>query len=148
VALLVASVAGLTVSAHLYSAAPEKATAPGVLNSSLLPARGGFRFGSFAPAPTTATVTTDRQDYHPGETVNISGTGFQPGETVSLQVLHADGLGDDLTSPAHQPWYVGADANGDLQATWIVPADEDEAGATLQLTATGVTSGSQAVSIC
>ncbi len=132
---------------------PGKVKTPGMLKSSLLPDGSDFRF-VFAtaqnPVPSaiiTATVMTDRQDYHPGEVVNISGTGFEPGETISLRVVHAYGDGDDDTSPAHQPWYVSADLNGDFQSTWLVPADEDEAGATLRLTATGLTSGLQAVTI-
>lgn len=145
-ALLVAGVAGLTVRARLDGAVPEKATGPGMLNSSFLPAPGDFRFRLFARALTTSSVTTDRQDYHPGETVNISGAGFQAGETVSFQVLHVGGSGDSDSSTAHQPWYVGADVNGDLQTTWTVPADEDKGGATLQLTAAGLSSGSQASS--
>ena len=83
------------------------------------------------------TVTTDYQDYAPGETVNITGTGFLPGETVTLQVLHFDVNGDNDTSPAHQPWDVIADDNGNISGEWIVPSDQDESGATLLLTADG-----------
>lgn len=36
----------------------------------------------------TATIATDQPDYAPGSTVIISGTGWQPGETVTLQVIH------------------------------------------------------------
>src|ERR1035438_430690 len=32
------------------------------------------------------TVTTDRSDYPPGSTASITGTGFQAGETVQLQI--------------------------------------------------------------
>ena len=35
-------------------------------------------------------VTTDKVDYQPGETANITGTGFEVGETVQFQVLHID----------------------------------------------------------
>src|SRR5688500_15852079 len=31
-----------------------------------------------------ATVTTDKDDYHPGDTVKITGTGWLPGEVVRL----------------------------------------------------------------
>src|SRR4026208_1020349 len=34
-----------------------------------------------------ATIATDKTDYHPGETVTVSGTGWLPGETVTL-VFH------------------------------------------------------------
>jgi len=89
----------------------------------------------------TATVSTDQLDYPPGSTVQISGAGFQPGETVTLQVTHVGATGDDLTSPAHQPWTVTADANGNITSTWYVPVDEDELDATLLLTADGQSSG-------
>src|SRR5207248_1144765 len=94
---------------------------------------------------TAATVTTDQTDYLPGATAYITGSGFSPGETVKCQVLHADGTFDNTTSGAHAPWYVtdgGAGdldgvADGNIQTSWLVPADQDELGATLELTATG-----------
>jgi hypothetical protein len=52
---------------------------------------------------TAATVQTDRPDYPPGATAIITGTGWQPGETVTNQVLHADGTFDNTTSTAHAP---------------------------------------------
>ncbi len=36
----------------------------------------------------------DKTDYQPGEIANISGSGFQPFEAVSLEVHHADGTPD------------------------------------------------------
>ena len=89
----------------------------------------------------TAKISTDKDDYAPGETVNISGSGFLAGETVVLQVLHLDENGDNESSAAHQPFEVIADASGNIYSTWIVPADEDELGATLKLIADGKTSG-------
>ena len=90
-----------------------------------------------------ATVTTDKDDYAPGETVTITGSGFQGDETVTLQVLHQDPALDNLTSltNAHLPWDIVALADGSFTAMWIVPLDEDEIGATLLLSAKGQTSG-------
>src|SRR5438093_13448364 len=88
-----------------------------------------------------ATVTTDQSDYPPGDTAYITGGGFLAGETVQLQVLHTTTPNDDATSPAHQPWEVTADAQGNFTSTWYVPTDQDELGATLELTATGQSSG-------
>ena len=84
-----------------------------------------------------ASVTTDQTDYTPGSTVNITGSGYWPGESVQLQVLN-------LTNPSengseYEPWTVTADANGDFQAMWLVTTNE--LGATLQLTAKGLSSG-------
>ncbi len=93
----------------------------------------------------SAWVTTDQSDYAPGQTAVINAGGFAVGETVALQTVHSDGTqGND---PAHQPWYVtdgGAGdldgvANGAIQTSWHVGAQE--LGASLDLTATGLTSG-------
>src|SRR4051812_27104440 len=90
-----------------------------------------------------AAAWTNLLDYHPNSTADISGTGFAVGETVQLQVLHTDAT----PSPGDAPWFVvdGAasdrdgKADGDFQTTWYV--GEDCAGATLELTARGLTSG-------
>ena len=81
-----------------------------------------------------AEVTTDQSDYAPGSTANITGTGFAAGETIRLQVLHADGT--PATGDDHQPWNVVADASGGLATTWHVCTD-DCRGSTLRLTAAG-----------
>jgi hypothetical protein len=74
------------------------------------------------------------------------GSGFQSDESVQLQVLHilATGEVDNDISPAHAPWSITAQADGSFSATWTVPLDEDEFGATLKLTADGGTSLSHA----
>ncbi|RNI36963.1 hypothetical protein EFY79_09410, partial [Hanamia caeni] len=92
----------------------------------------------------TATINTDQLDYPPGSTVIITGTGWQPGETVTLQVLHEGETGDNAISGAHAPFTAVADASGNVSSTWVVPLDEDELGATLLLTADGVISGRHA----
>src|SRR6185312_12643835 len=104
----------------------------------------GITLSSVNAFSQTATIKTDQLDYPPGSTAIITGKGFQPNETVTLQVLHDPTGGDDATSPAHQPWTVVADASGNVSSTWIVPADEDELGATLLLSAVGETSGLKA----
>src|SRR6266850_1394374 len=98
-------------------------------------------FGATATTVFAQSVTTDQSDYPPGSTVYITGAGFAPGETVQCQVLHIPDSGDNNTSTAHQPWTTTADDSGNISTTWDVPFDEDELGATLQLTATGQTSG-------
>src|SRR5438128_516919 len=100
-----------------------------------------FLLAPAAFAQSAAWVTTDAPDYPPGGTVYITGAGFAPGEIVTNQVLHIPDTGDNNTSPAHQPWTVTADDAGNFSTTWNVPFDQDELGATLQLTATGQTSG-------
>jgi len=88
--------------------------------------------------PTGTSVSTDQLDYAPGTTAHIRGRGFQAGETVQLQVLHADGTPDEGAD--HAPWSVVADASGAFQATWHV-CEDDCLGATLRLTAAGQASG-------
>jgi hypothetical protein len=111
----------------------------GAIASSLCEAQDSSTLDS-SPQP-GATVTTDQSDYAPGTTVTISGSGFQSGENVTLTVLHSDGTDDNNTSPAHRPWTVSAGADGSFVTSWVVPADEDEVGARLMLTATGQSSG-------
>src|SRR5437773_576780 len=84
-----------------------------------------------------ATVATDQPDYHPGQTVTITGSGWEPGETVDM-VLHEDPPLDpdlELTSVA--------DANGDFTNTDFT-VDVFDIGVTFTLTATGLSSGQTA----
>jgi hypothetical protein len=79
------------------------------------------------------TVQTDKADYPPGSTVIITGNGFQPNESVQLQVINL--TNPDDTGDEHSPWTVTADENGSFTAFWYVT--QDEADTTLKLTATG-----------
>jgi uncharacterized repeat protein (TIGR01451 family) len=110
-------------------------------------------------------VFTDKLDYAPGETAQITASGFQVGETVEFQVLHIeagpdgqfgtadDTLGDN-TGAGHDRWQVTDGGPGDLdglsdgniQTTWYVEPD-DSLGETFELTATGLTSGEEATTI-
>ncbi|MFY9583327.1 MAG: kelch repeat-containing protein, partial [Candidatus Acidiferrales bacterium] len=55
-----------------------------------------------------ATVKTDQADYTPGTTVIITGTGWQPGETVTLTVQEVPFI--DI----HGPFTAVADASGNI----------------------------------
>ena len=85
----------------------------------------------------TPSVTTDKADYPPGSTANIAGAGYRAGETVEVQVLNLTNTGD--AGAEHDPWNVTADNTGNFATTWYV--NQNEANTTLQLTATGLTSG-------
>jgi len=79
-------------------------------------------FSVYAQTGTTgATVKTDLQDYPPGATVNITGSGFGSGENVTLQVVHVGEAPGGTDSQYHLPWTVTAMANGTFTATWRVP---------------------------
>src|SRR6266536_4916199 len=86
-------------------------------------------------APNEATLTTDREDYPPYSYVYMSGTGFEPGETVNMIVVQ---LAPNPTS--YEPWDVVADENGNINTSWYI-SSEELIGATMQVTATGQTSG-------
>ena len=80
-----------------------------------------------------ATVTTDKFDYPPGNTVTITGAGWQPGESV-VMVLHEE--------PETHPDVVvasNADNDGTFANTDFAPATSD-VGRTFTLTAAGTTS--------
>jgi hypothetical protein len=68
-----------------------------------------------------ARVWTDQPDYSPGMTATIMGQGFEPGETVTVQVVQADGHESDADH--HQPWAVTADQFGGFTTTWQVCQD-------------------------
>lgn len=94
----------------------------------------------WAQETVTPLLTTDKPDYKPGETATFTGSGFLPGETVTIQVLHADGDPDD--GPGHDPWTVTADENGGFVTTWLVC--EDCLGEELLAIADGQTSARHA----
>src|SRR5712691_4775964 len=83
-------------------------------------------------AQTGPTVTTDQSDYAPGSTAQITGSGFHASETVTLQVVHADGTA--AGGAGHEPWTVTTDANGSFTASWLVNPD-DSFGSSFKLTA-------------
>jgi len=86
---------------------------------------------------TGAVVKTDKDDYAPGTTVVITGSGWEPGETVKL-TLHMDPLRDadtELTAIA--------DADSKFTNTEFAPKEYD-VGVRFVLTAVGQTSGRRA----
>ena len=82
-----------------------------------------------------ATVKTDKIDYSPGETVTITGSGWQPGETVSLLLQEVPKTHDERTLRAT------ADAVGEILNNEFQPEAHD-VGVTFYLTASAA--GSQA----
>jgi hypothetical protein len=92
---------------------------------------------AFSGTALAASVYTDRLDYPPGDSVIISGFGFDGGETVQVQVTHLDGYTPSTAD--YDPWNVIAGSSGNFETFWNVP--EDALGETLLVTATGLTSG-------
>src|SRR5881396_1129878 len=94
---------------------------------------GGFLAALALPA-SAATVATDKPDYAPGQTVVITGSGWEPGETVNLVLYEDPALDPPLQLTAV------ADANGDfMNSDFIV--DVFDIGVAFTLTATGDPSG-------
>src|SRR6185436_13514767 len=90
--------------------------------------------GGLASSEVTAfaTVRTDQEDYPPGEFAEITGAGFAPGATVTLQVTHL--TGGCGCGEGHDPWNVVADELGGFSVDWYVDPD-DSANARFLLTA-------------
>ncbi|MGE5209156.1 MAG: hypothetical protein ACM3KL_07485, partial [Alphaproteobacteria bacterium] len=80
------------------------------------------------PGPDGETVTTDKSDYMPGETVVIGGTGWIPNEAVALNITDSNGV---------DRWDVSvtADASGNISNSDFVIQPED-VGLAFTLTAT------------
>ncbi|HXW06369.1 MAG TPA: Ig-like domain-containing protein [Vicinamibacterales bacterium] len=80
-----------------------------------------------------ATLETDKDDYRPGSVVTITGTGWQPGETVTLRLQEAPRSHDDRVLTAV------ADENGDIFNDEFSPEDH-HLGVRFYLTAVGAAS--------
>jgi len=126
---------------------PVENTGGKISASWTLPENAGNSFTLSAPsdpevAPVTfsriATVTTDKADYHPGETAHIRGAGFWPVESVMWQVMHDDGT--PKGGAGHDPEAATIGDDGTFTADWYVNPD-DSLGSVLRLIATGANSG-------
>src|SRR5881397_1596232 len=122
-------------------AAPSAKCSPAqlltTLRAGLLALGSVVAVAAFSARASAATVATDQPDYHPGQTVTITGSGWEPGETVDM-ILHEDPPLDpdlELTSVA--------DANGDFTNKDFI-VDVFDIGVTFTLTATGLSSGQTA----
>src|SRR3989304_3017710 len=60
----------------------------------------------------TPTVTTDKLNYQPEETVYINGTGFSSSTTVNITVTRPDGN--------ESSWDVSTDSNGAFNTTYVL----------------------------
>ncbi len=65
-------------------------------------------------ASSDAQISTDKLDYSPGQTVYISGRGFQPLEIVRIKVH------EDPHTPLERGMDITADANGDFIGEYLV----------------------------
>ncbi|PYU05528.1 MAG: hypothetical protein DMG33_10600, partial [Acidobacteria bacterium] len=84
-----------------------------------------------------ATVKTDKADYAPGTTVTITGSGWKPGETVTLTLVESPLI------DTHGPYSVTADASGNISNSSF-GTDTHDINVLFYLTAVGSVSGLQA----
>ena len=82
------------------------------------------------------TVQTDQADYPPGTTVNISGSGWQPGETVTIQLVESPLI------DTHGPYTINADASGIIADSSFI-TDVHDVDVKFTLTAVGSVSQAQ-----
>ena len=85
----------------------------------------------------TAKISTDKLDYSPGTPVVITGSGWTPGEAVTI-TLHEDPLLEQDSS-----WVAVADGFGNFSNSVFAP-DVNDVGTRFVLTADGGTSGMRA----
>ncbi|MFA5867019.1 MAG: SdrD B-like domain-containing protein [Actinomycetota bacterium] len=81
----------------------------------------------------TPSIQTDKPSYQAGQSVVITGSGFKPGEQVSVVITKSSG-------EAAQDRTVSADGGGAIYETYLVPAD-GTASYRYGITATGLESG-------
>ncbi len=87
-------------------------------------------------ASSSASITTDKLDYQPGETVLISGRGFQPGETVRVKIH------EDPHTPQERGFDIVADGDGNFIGEYLV--QEYDLAMKFIVGARGLTSGATA----
>lgn len=85
-----------------------------------------------------ATLTSDRDDYLPGETAVLTGTGFEPGELVDLSISI-----EDLVSGEHVGDYAFTQINADQQGGFVVDylVPQEASDKQIIAVALGMTSG-------
>jgi hypothetical protein len=92
-----------------------------------------FSISSVSAQSTVATVTTDKADYSPGETVVIEGDGWDAGEQVKLEIDHS------TVTHGNTVLYAAADENGHIYNEEFV-IEPEHLGEIFTLRATGQSS--------
>src|SRR5699024_491868 len=93
------------------------------------------------PVDLNPSIEAERTDVNPGETIDVSGTGYTPDSTVTGTITDAaDQQVDNFES-------VETDGSGSFSTQWRVPDDIDAGDATITATDTSDTSASASVVI-
>ena len=56
------------------------------------------------------TLISDQQDYPPGSTAILSGTGFLGGEAITMEIIHLSFPFESSTGEGHEPWTIYANS--------------------------------------
>jgi uncharacterized protein YfaS (alpha-2-macroglobulin family) len=64
----------------------------------------------------TAMIWTDKEDYSPGETVTISGSGFNANAEITITIVQPNGTEDTITA--------NSDDNGSFNAYYVIDNDD------------------------
>ncbi len=135
--LFVPGAMAFSATGRLTDARLQTSGAPLLDEGRLVVAGGANGAGLLASAErySFATVKTDWDDYAPGETVTITGEGWEPGETVTLRLHEA------VNPPVHDDLVYSAiaDSAGRIYDNEFAP-DLDDVGVRFYLTATGTRS--------
>jgi hypothetical protein len=136
-----------TAGAFLGTASPSKDHTGGLLSpigaTGLMVAAGGQgQSGSSAELYRFPTIATDQEDYAPGTTVVMTGTGWSPNETVALH-MHQWANQSVVDYPEYT---VTADSSGSFVFSGYAPTEAD-LNTRYHLTAVGQGSGLQAQTV-
>jgi gliding motility-associated-like protein len=63
------------------------------------------------------TITTDKDDYFPGEYVIMDGTGWIPGDVITLTLTHIE---PNIPAHDHEPIVLTAGEDGTIHYVWLV----------------------------
>ncbi len=138
-----ASIGSMSAARSSASGSANQITAPSSVmqRNGVLMVAGGMDANGSALNTTDAygyaTIQTDQSDYAPGTTVTITGSGFQPLETVTIQLVESPLI------DTHGPYTVQAGANGNIFDQSFV-TDSYDVNVRFYVTATGATSRLQA----
>jgi hypothetical protein len=119
-----------------YLAAPRVAATGSPMKADGLSLLAGGSGSAAAELYGFATVKTDKDDYAPGTMVTITGSGWRPGEPVTLSLLESPNY------DTHPLETAVADASGNFVNTQFSPDDHD-LNIRFYLTATGSASQAQ-----
>jgi len=111
------------------SAAREGAVASALQADGMAIVAGGSNLAS-AELYGFATIKTDASDYPPGTNVHITGSGWEPGESVALTLVESPLI------DTHGPYSVVADASGNISDNSFT-TDEHDLNVGFALTAAG-----------